>query len=127
MQPSVTHARTVRKSVLTHQVLSETLSAAPVHKHNTLRVNVGDVHRGTLHFGEGETHLHVDVVYVLQEVGEVPAGCSDRQVVTVKIYRDKRDRVNCHLCQAVCPGLLDVFSLYGLVCQGRSALHLDFV
>jgi hypothetical protein len=31
------------------------------------------------------------------------------------------------MCQAVCPVLLGVFSAYGLVCQGRSALHLDFV
>lgn len=68
------------------------MSTTPVHKHTTLRVNVGDVHGGTLHFGEGETHLHVDVVHVLQEIGEVSASCSDRQVVTVKIYRDKRDR-----------------------------------
>jgi len=52
---------------------------------------VGDVHGGTLHFGERETHLHMDVVHVLQEVGEVSASCSDRPIVTVKIYRDKRD------------------------------------
>jgi hypothetical protein len=67
---------------LAHQVLSETLSIASVHKHNTLRVNVGDVHGGTLHSGERETHLHVDVVHVLQEVGEVSASCSDHQIVT---------------------------------------------
>jgi hypothetical protein len=51
---------------------------------------MGDVHGGTLHFGERKTHLHVDVVHVLQEVGEVSASCSDRQIITVKIYRDKR-------------------------------------
>jgi hypothetical protein len=115
------------KSVLTHQVLSETLSVASIHKHDTLRVNVGDVHGGTLHFGEREAHLHVDVVHVLQEVGKVSASCSDRQIVTAKIYRDKRDCVNCHLWQAVCSVLLGVFYEYGLVSQWRSALHLDFV
>ena len=100
--------------------MSETLSIAPVHKDNTLRVNVGDVHGGTLHFGEREAHLHVDVVHVLQEVGEVSASCSDRQIVTVKICRDKRDCWNCYLWQAVCPVLLGLLYAHGLVSQWRS-------
>jgi hypothetical protein len=67
---------------------------------------VSDVHGGTLHFGEGETHLHVDVVHVLQEIGEVSASCSDRHIVTVKMYRDKQDsgESNGNLPLRICPG-----------------------
>jgi len=53
---------------LTHKVVDETLSIASIHQYHALRIYVSDVHGGALHLGVRETHLHVNVVHVLQEV-----------------------------------------------------------
>lgn len=75
--------------VLTHKVVHETLASAPVHQYHALRIHVGDVHGGALHLGISETHLHVNVVYILQEVREIPPSCFNRQIITETVFMDK--------------------------------------
>jgi hypothetical protein len=69
--------------------VNETLPSAPVHQYHTLLIYVGDIHGGTLHLGVSETHLHMDVVYILQEVREISPSCFDRQIVTERIFMEK--------------------------------------
>ena len=53
---------------LTHEIMDETLSTAPVDKYDSFRIHMSDVHGWTLHLGIGEAHLQVDIVNILQKI-----------------------------------------------------------
>lgn len=71
--------------------MRKSLPRASVHEHHALRIYVGQVHRGTLHFRVSEAHLHVDVVDALEKVAEEAAGSFDGPVVPVgsDVYASK--------------------------------------
>lgn len=64
-----------------YQIIRVPLPAAPVSQDASRLVHFRHVHRGTLHLRIGEPELVVDVVDVLEELEEVPAGRLDRGVV----------------------------------------------
>lgn len=69
--------------IRTHEIMSEALSGASVNEHDTVRIDVSDVHRGALHFRISESHLHVYVVDALKKVAEVTSRRLYRAVVPV--------------------------------------------